>query len=951
MYHYYLKKRFLVKTLTGLAGFILAVCVSADDQQMLTEIVVESGFKKSIKSGIAQEMEADIQMEALGMGDFGSLPGRSVAEVLARMPAVTGIRDKDTGVMENIVVRGATDLTLATLNGREQVTMDHDGSRNVEYNLYPTHVLSDVQVMKTTTAEMNEGGVSGTVNMNTIRPLDYAERRFSANVELNQYAIGDDVPSADTNGSVASFTYVDQLTDNFGVAFGLGIRDESIGRVLTEVGSFDGFAGGGFGGEPPDVDGDGETGDEVIPFGIGVQSDAGSEDTTSVFVGLQYATDQLDVNFDYLASDRERARVSAGTMFQGLNDSGTNGTISDVTYFDIDGIGYVDIATIGVTGQKAPGFGAGAEGFNLFTNLNDRNAETSSTGVNVEWTSGEWILEGDLYRSEASLDYYIDAATAYRFASTPGAQEGFGCPCPASAPNITITTNLVGEAPDWTVAEDLTVPGFYAPRDKSSQYFKNEDSLTGFSLNLEKSVDHQNVTALKFGYRYSDREKNVSNPYNINSTAHLPDNQNALTSEHIMYTVSAEYGPTVAVIDPAAMSSLFSNPENYVAGDTQSGNPVVRYNSPLQNTYDIIEETTAIFAQMDFQGEVSGMQLTGNIGVRYVDTDSESPGYRSRGDRLTTLAEAIDPVPSNSYSEVLPSLNTKLQLSDDSFVRFGYGKVMSRAPLDALRSTEIVTVGGFGVSATGGNPTLDPTVAEQVSLTYGYQPNEDLYLKVGYFYNSLDTYVGETILNSTITLAGTPAVPESIDGFGNVTAAVPAQPESTSDYSRTTQENMEGGYIRGWEFRAYSMLGFISPTLENVGIDANYTVIDSDVRPKTAGGFGGPSELAGLAGLAEAEGKFSVFYDDEKFEARLNIDYRDKILVEGGFGAFMDLDERTLTSFQVSYAFRDDATVSVFGQNVTDEPFRSYRGDNPILTGDYVNFRSVYGVKLNYDLN
>ena len=94
-----------------------------------------------------------------------------------------------------------------------------------------------------------------------------------------------------------------------------------------------------------------------------------------------------------------------------------------------------------------------------------------------------------------------------------------------------------------------------------------------------------------------------------------------------------------------------------------------------------------------------------------------------------------------------------------------------------------------------------------------------------------------------------------------------------------------------------------------------------------------------------------VFYDDEKFEARLNIDYRDKILVEGGFGAFMDLDERTLTSFQVSYALRDDATVSVFGQNVTDEPFRSYRGDNPILTGDYVNFRSVYGVKLNYDLN
>ena len=237
----------MVKTLTGLAGFILAVCVSADDQKMLTEIVVESGFKKSIKSGIAQEMEADIQMEALGMGDFGSLPGRSVAEVLARMPAVTGIRDKDTGVMENIVVRGATDLTLATLNGREQVTMDHDGSRNVEYNLYPTHVLSDVQVMKTTTAEMNEGGVSGTVNMNTIRPLDYAERRFSANVELNQYAIGDDVPSADTNGSVASFTYVDQLTDNFGVAFGLGIRDESIGRVLTEVGGFDGFAGGGFG--------------------------------------------------------------------------------------------------------------------------------------------------------------------------------------------------------------------------------------------------------------------------------------------------------------------------------------------------------------------------------------------------------------------------------------------------------------------------------------------------------------------------------------------------------------------------------------------------------------------------------------------------------------------------------------------------------------------------------
>lgn len=935
----------------ALAALLLpATCVVGQEAE-IEEIVVLSNFQKSVRSGIEQKRDADTQIDAFGIGDIGVLPGRSVAETIARLPGVSGIRS-DLGVMNTLVVRGSTDLTMGTLNGREQVTMDHDGSRNVNYHLYPTHVLSAIQVAKTTSAGMSEGGVSGTINMDTIKPLAFDSRRVVVNAEVNQYGIADDNARADDNGGVLSLTYIDQLSDNFGIAIGLGMRSESIGRTSTQVGGWQAFNGGGFGGEAPDIDGDGALGDEAIPFNVAVQTDAGTEESESIFIALQYKNDNFDINFDHLSSSRDRDRMQAGAQFQGLPDANIdNGKLGSITYTTMDGLDFVGSASVGVAGQEAPGFGAGASGFYVFNNLDQRNADMSSTGLNVTWQDDGWTVVSDLYNSQASLDYYIVTGSTYRFASTPGTEEGFGCPCPASAPDLTLTTNLLGNRPNFSVAEDILDPGFYAPRQASRSLFQNDDDLFGFSVDVTKELAFDGIRALNFGVRYTDRQKNVTNPYNVNSTGVLPDNQNALTSEFVDQIIYPKYGPAFPVFDPEALYTLHTDPARWQPGDSQSSNPIVRANSPLQNSGSVIEETTAAYVQLDFETNLFNIDVSGNAGVRHVSTDSESPGFRSRGDRYTTLAEAIDPVPANSYSEFLPSLNLKFQVSDTQDVRLGVGKVMSRAPLDNLRSTEIVTVGGFGVTATGGNPALNPTVATQASLAYGYYPSEDRAITVGVFYNDLDSYVGETILNDFVTLAGTPEVPESVDGFGNVTPAVPAQPETSVPYSRTTQDNMAGGYIRGVELRIYTLLDFISPILDTTGIDFNYTVIESNVQPTTAGGFGGPGVLSGLAGLAEGEGKLSLFTIHDKVEARLNYDYRDSILVEGGFGAFNDMEARTLVSFLVSYQMRDALKVGVFGQNITNEPQRDYTQANPALTSSLDYFGSVYGVKVSYELN
>src|SRR5690554_3314742 len=186
----------------------------------IEEVVVTGKFLKSLQSAMEQKRNAASMIEAISAEDIGQLPDVSISDSLNRLPGLA--QDRDRGNGSQISIRGMGGLLgLTTLNGREVATVEED--RNVRYDQFPSELINAAQVYKTPQAHLSEGGVSGTVNLQTIKPLDFDARRMSVDVRGSFYDLGSDIDDAanDGWGHRFSVSYIDQVLDNT-----LGVRSE-----------------------------------------------------------------------------------------------------------------------------------------------------------------------------------------------------------------------------------------------------------------------------------------------------------------------------------------------------------------------------------------------------------------------------------------------------------------------------------------------------------------------------------------------------------------------------------------------------------------------------------------------------------------------------------------------------------------------------------------------------
>ena len=146
----------------------------------------------------------------------GLPPGRRVwLSGQVRLPGLTAQRFG--GRPQEINIRGfAGDFSTTLLNGTEQVSLGNN--RGVEFDQYPSELMNQVVVYKTPDASLVGQGLSGTVDLQTVRPLSFADRVVAANAryDLNKIDNGDD-----RHGGRYSISYIDQFADRtVGIALG-----------------------------------------------------------------------------------------------------------------------------------------------------------------------------------------------------------------------------------------------------------------------------------------------------------------------------------------------------------------------------------------------------------------------------------------------------------------------------------------------------------------------------------------------------------------------------------------------------------------------------------------------------------------------------------------------------------------------------------------------------------
>src|SRR4051812_35835915 len=163
-----------IAAVLGTSGYALAQDQEADDMEQ----VVVTGIRHGIENSIAVKKTNDSIVEAITAEDIGKLPDTSIAESIARLPGLAAQRVN--GRAQVISIRGLGPRYGATLlNGREIVSTGDN--RSVELDQFPSELINSATVYKTPDAALVGQGLSGTLNMQTIRPLDFQKSQLALN--------------------------------------------------------------------------------------------------------------------------------------------------------------------------------------------------------------------------------------------------------------------------------------------------------------------------------------------------------------------------------------------------------------------------------------------------------------------------------------------------------------------------------------------------------------------------------------------------------------------------------------------------------------------------------------------------------------------------------------------------------------------------------------------------
>jgi TonB-dependent receptor len=161
------------------------------DDEPIEEIVV-SGTRRALQNSIDIKRQATGIVDALSIGDIGDIPSLSVGEAIEQITGASGHRFK--GSISGISIRGMGPfLSLQTFNGRQGTTAA--ASRDMNYQVFPSELTKQITIYKTQQADLIEGGIAGTIDIGTMRPLDYGKQSINMNMRglYNEYAARADI--------------------------------------------------------------------------------------------------------------------------------------------------------------------------------------------------------------------------------------------------------------------------------------------------------------------------------------------------------------------------------------------------------------------------------------------------------------------------------------------------------------------------------------------------------------------------------------------------------------------------------------------------------------------------------------------------------------------------------------------------------------------------------------
>ena len=899
----------LARVSTGAMALALATGAAAQQPPgVADEDIIVTGYRASLANAIAEKKNSDLIVESISAEDIGKLPDTSIAESISRLPGLA--TQREGGRARNISIRGlAPDFSTTLLNGREQVTTNDN--RGVDFDQFPSEMISQVNVYKAPSASLIGAGLSGTVDLRTARPLDQNKRTIALGARAEVLDASRLNPDSSKWGYRFSGTYIDQFADDtIGVALNA--------THLNSPSQTERFEAWGY----PTVDGNSLIG------GTKSHAISGDLERTSVTGTLEWRpSENVSTTVDLFWSrfkDHQTRRGIELPLAWGNGVPLSNAVVED---------GAIMSGTF--SNVKAV----------VRNDLKNRDADLFSAGWNLK--AGNDVLRATIDASYAQVDRkdldietysgtgrgYVEGSTSRGAVDTMGFEMTnrgaiFSPQLNYADPSLILLSSPQGWGGDIIEGGQ---DGYYNQR-------SIKDKLLALRFGVERDLGGIFRSA-ELGFNYTGRVKRLTpDEYFLGLRANTDGTTSVPVPSEYLYDGGADMsflgiGRTIAYdIRGLIDSGIYNLVRNPNADVSTKG-------------WRVREDVLTGYLQLNIDAPLGNSRLTGNVGVQLVNTDQRSDGLASSG--TGTGVQSLPVSDGASYLYALPTLNLVVRGENDFIARMSLGRQMARARMNEMRASinfnyndaqencAVLTCSPW--SGDGGNARLRPWIADSVDVSLEKYFGREAYVSVAGFYKKLKTYIYEQSVLYDFTgfpIRGTEE-PVLREGFVKIWS------------------NGEGGNIYGFELTGSLPFSTFTPTLEGFGVQGSYSYTESKITPNPDD----PSQP--LPGLSRHVWNATGYFEKSGFSVRGSVRHRSSFLAETrGFGGSLErrfAKGETVVDAQIGYDFQPGSAlegVSLLAQayNLTNEPFSTYYIPDERAVRDHESYgrRFLFGVNYRF---
>lgn len=876
-----------IAMLAALGASYTATAVAQDDE--LEEVVV-TGIRGSMSKALDIKRESSQVVDAIVAEDIGKFPDNNVIEAMQHITGVQVAVDVK-GEGQAPVIRGSADI-VTTINGQQVFT---GAGRNMSLQDIPATLVAGIEVFKSTSADMIEGGVGGLVNVKLRRAFDFDGSKVAISAKGTY---NDQSENTDPNISALVSNRWDTSAGEFGALLNIAYSENNYREEAVWGGGFFPYT----------------------PAGVR------NNDTDALYgyaPGKQFSTSP---DTDYIlmrdaagAWDRygETKRPAVNLSFQWA-PSDTLEAYLDASYQGYDGRGNMSFLFTRTDAAKKPGTSyTFHEGTNvvktaqtvdafLLTSTQASAGQTDSMQytTGLKWDATDKLnVTADLNYQKSTFDeerQILDVATA--------------------VPTLNVNFNQNG-------AVSLNTGSYSLNTTKDIgllNYFDGRTHATGSALALKVDADYAvelgAIDKFEFGLRYSSRDAYNDDVQNVMG---LPWKGTLVTDSRLNGIVDYTPGGFMEGDVDYMRQWLTPSVDWLLNNDNQitmrqisgvkdwSGKGTYTHAPEFDPTrhFDITENTTAFYGQFHYEFDLAGKAVDGLVGARVVSTSSELNGFN-----VDAVTKAATPLDINSDdNEVLPNASARIQLSDDLVGRFNASKTLTRpafADLNPAMTTREPIAGQIQQgTGSGGNPNLVPFVSTNMDAALEWYFADDSSLTATVFKRNFD----DTVLfkSRTIMRDGIPYVLSSPENAGK------------SDYT---------GYEIGFQYFPENL----PEILQGIGVHSSYTYIDGTLTDKITG-----VEQV-LPNVSKESYSMALAYEKENYSARISYVYRDGYKSGENTCCSMPINimaqDYGSTDVSFSYDVTDAIVITLDATNIFGDNFQDYFGDATLFNRDTVRF-------------